>query len=68
MYKYQNISKTTQTITHSGNVTPREVKAGEAVVSEVPLENPNFKYVGSEDQAENADQTTQTNTQNEENK
>lgn len=46
MYKYQNISKSTQTVTASGNINPRVVKSGEECVSDVAIENPNFKYVG----------------------
>lgn len=49
MYKYQNVSETEQTITASGNISPRIVKSGETVISDVPLENPNFKYVGEVD-------------------
>lgn len=49
MFKYQNVSKVDQTITGDGNIKPRIVKAGETVVSDKPLENPNFKYVGEED-------------------
>jgi hypothetical protein len=53
MYKYQNISKNTLTITTSGNVKPRVVQAGETVETDFPLENPNFKYVGNTDNVAN---------------
>lgn len=56
MYKYQNISKITQTITVSGNVTPRVVDAGGEVVVDFPLENPNFKYVGADQGEQSAAQ------------
>lgn len=46
MYKYQNVSETEQSITADGNIKPRVVKAGETVISDVPIENPNFKYLG----------------------
>lgn len=46
MYKYQNVSKADQTITITGNINPRIVKAGQETVSDVVIENPNFKYVG----------------------
>lgn len=46
MYKYQNVSKTEQTLTVTGNINPRIVKAGDLTVSDVVIENPNFKYVG----------------------
>jgi hypothetical protein len=49
MFKYQNVSKVDQTITASGNINPRIVKAGETVVADVAIENPNFKYVGEAD-------------------
>lgn len=48
MHKYQNVSKEDQTITANGNINPRIVKAGETVLSDVPIENPNFKYVGTD--------------------
>ena len=53
MYKYQNVSETDQTITANGNINPRVVKSGETVTSDVPIENPNFKFVG-DDHAVNA--------------
>lgn len=48
MYKYQNVSEETQSITRNGNITPRIVKAGATVLTDVPIENPNFKYLGEE--------------------
>lgn len=51
MYKYQNISDVEQTITASGNITPRVVEAGGEFTSEIAIENPNFKYLGSTDSA-----------------
>jgi len=48
MYKYQNVSEVTQTLTNSGNISPRIVKPGETVESDTPIENPNFQYVGSQ--------------------
>jgi hypothetical protein len=46
MYKYQNVSETTQTLTNDGVITPRVVEPGETVESSIPIENPNFKYMG----------------------
>jgi hypothetical protein len=48
MYKYQNVSEIEQTIVADGNINPRIVKAGETVLSDVPIENPNFQFVGEE--------------------
>lgn len=48
MYKYQNVSETDQTITANGNINPRVVKAGETVTSDVPIENPNFQFIGED--------------------
>lgn len=50
MYKYQNVSKESQVITANGNINPRIVKAGDTVLSNVAIENPNFKYLGEEQQ------------------
>jgi len=44
-YKYQNISDQKQTITGSGNITPREVEPNGYAVSDVAIENPNFKFI-----------------------
>lgn len=49
MFKYQNVSKVEQVVTITGNINPRIVKAGETVTSDVPIENPNFKYIGEAD-------------------
>lgn len=49
MFKYQNVSKQEQTITATGNIKPRVVKPDETVLSDIPIENPNFKYIGKED-------------------
>jgi len=51
MYKYQNISEVEQTITASGNITPRIVEAGGQFTSDIAIENPNFKYLGSSESA-----------------
>lgn len=51
MYRYQNVSDSTQTITASGDINPRVVNAGETCESSVPIENPNFKYIGEADAA-----------------
>lgn len=48
MYKYQNVSKEVQTITKDGVITPRIVKPGDFCMSAVAIENPNFKYVGTD--------------------
>ena len=48
-YKYKNVSNRRLTITSGGNISPRIVNAGAEVVSSVPLENPNFKYIGEAD-------------------
>ena len=47
MYKYQNISELDQTITTTGNINPRIVEAGATTESDVAIENPNFKYLGT---------------------
>jgi hypothetical protein len=55
MYKYQNVSTQTQTLTGDGHIDPRVVEAGETVLSDVPIENANFKYLGeAESNAVNA--------------
>lgn len=54
MHKYQNVSETDQTITTNGNINPRVVKSGETVLSDVPIENPNFKYIGEDSRSVNA--------------
>lgn len=46
MHKYQNVSGNTQTVTTNGNINPRVVKSNEYCISDVAIENPNFKYVG----------------------
>ncbi len=48
MYKYQNTSNEVQTVVVEGIVTPRTVAPGESVLSSVPIENANFKYMGAE--------------------
>lgn len=52
MYKYQNVSEVTQTITADGDIRPRVVEAGKELVSDKPIENPNLKFLG-EDQPDN---------------
>lgn len=59
MYEYQNVSDTTQTLTHDGEISPRVVKPGEKVQSAVAIENPNFKFVGNS-QDENKEETKET--------
>ena len=54
MFKYQNVSKQEQTITANGNINPRVVKPDATVLSDVPIENPNFKYVGEDSNSVNA--------------
>jgi hypothetical protein len=50
MFKYQNISIIEQTLAIDGIITPRTVQPGETCTSSVPIENPNFKFIGkSED-------------------
>ena len=51
MYKYQNVSNVTQTLVQSGNITPRSVEPDAYVLSDVAIENPNFKFIGSESDA-----------------
>lgn len=54
MYRYQNVSEQTQSLTANGNINPRIVEADGIVISDVPIENVNFKYLGEEDSAVNA--------------
>jgi hypothetical protein len=49
MYKYQNVSERTQVLTADGAISPRVVNAGDSVLSDVPIENANFKYLGEEE-------------------
>lgn len=46
MYKYKNVSDSEQSITADGEFDPRIVAPGEETIASVPLENPNFQYVG----------------------
>ena len=48
MYKYQNVSDTKQTLVQEGNISPRNVDPQAIVLSDVAIENPNFKYIGEE--------------------
>ena len=66
MYKYQNVSKNVQTLTSDGDISPRVVEPGSEVLSSVPLENPNFKYVGEEKAQEEQPDQAQTNQTNKE--
>ena len=51
MYKYQNVSDKQQILTVTGNISPRVVEPQETLVSDVVIENPNFKYVGEAESA-----------------
>lgn len=46
MYKYTNVSNSVQTITASGDIRPRVVEPGGEMLTDLPIENPNFKFIG----------------------
>jgi len=60
MYKYQNVSGVTQTITTDGDISPRIVHPGEYTESSVAIESPNFKYVSAVQPANEQPQTEGT--------
>lgn len=55
MYKYQNKSDVSQTITADGDIRPRIVEPGKSVLSSRPIENPNLAFVSEVDAPAPAD-------------
>jgi len=64
MYKYQNVSGEVQSITKQGDISPRVVQPGEFVTTDVAIENPNFKYIGTADDKGSAVTGTQVAQEN----
>lgn len=66
MHQYKNISLQQQVLTAEGDINPRVVEPDGIVVSSVPIENPNLKYINTQQQQSTASNDDSTSTENKE--